>query len=76
MPALPLISGREAVRAFERAGWEVKRRRGSHIILTKPGSWASLSIPDHRELDRGLLRKLIRQAGLTVDEFMELLGGK
>jgi len=40
------------------------------------GSWASLSIPDHRELDRGLLRKLIRQSGLTVDEFMELLERK
>jgi predicted RNA binding protein YcfA (HicA-like mRNA interferase family) len=76
MPVLPVVSGQEAVRAFERAGWEIKRQRGSHIILTKLGSWASLSIPDHRELDRGLLRKLIRQSGLTVEEFTELLGGR
>jgi predicted RNA binding protein YcfA (HicA-like mRNA interferase family) len=76
MPFLPVVSGREAVRAFEQVGWEVKRRRGSHIILTKQGSWASLSIPDHKELDRGLLRKLIRHSGLTVEEFIELLRGR
>ena len=73
MPTLPLISGREAVRAFEQAGWQVRRRRrGSHIILTKPGTWTSLSVPDHRELDRRLLAKLVKQAGLTVEEFVEL----
>lgn len=38
MPELPRISGREAVRAFQRAGWEVARQRGSHVVLTKPGS--------------------------------------
>jgi len=76
VPRLPVVSGREAVTAFERAGWHVKRRKGSHIILTKPGSLASLSVPDHRELDRGLLHKLIRKAELTVEEFIELLRGK
>ena len=48
MPKLPRISGREAVRAFEKAGWEVARQRGSHVVLTKPGSIYTLSIPLHR----------------------------
>lgn len=71
---LPVCSGREAVRAFEQGGWRIARQTGSHIILTKPGEWATLSVPDHRELDRGTLRALIRTAGLTVPEFVALLG--
>ncbi len=73
MPKLPRISGRKAVRAFQRAGWEIARQRGSHVILTKPGSIYTLSIPLHRVLGPGLLRDLIRKAGLTVEEFKELL---
>jgi predicted RNA binding protein YcfA (HicA-like mRNA interferase family) len=71
--ALPVISGREAVRAFERAGWIVARQRASHIVLIKPGVPVNLSIPDHKQLDRGLLRSQIRKAGLTVDEFVKWL---
>ncbi len=70
---LPIVSGAQAVRAFERAGWRVSRRRGSHIILTKPGTFNTLSVPDHDELDRDTLRSLIRKADLTVDEFTTLL---
>lgn len=73
MPRLPVISGREAVRAFERAGWKVSRIEGSHIILTKAGTAVTLSVPDHREVRRGTLRSLIRKAGLTIEEFMPLL---
>ena len=73
MPRLPAISGREVVRVFEGVGWKVSRREGSHIILTKPGMAATLSIPDHREIRRGTLRSLIRKAGLTVEEFAALL---
>jgi predicted RNA binding protein YcfA (HicA-like mRNA interferase family) len=73
MPALPVISGRQAVAAFGKAGWNIVRQRGSHIVLNKPGAVSNLSVPDHRELDRGTLRKLIRLAGLTVDEFQALL---
>ena len=73
MPKLPRISGRKAVRAFQRAGWEVARQRGSHVVLTKLGSIYTLSIPLHRVLGPGLLRDLIRKAGLTVEEFKELL---
>ena len=73
MPALPVISGADAMRAFGRNGWIAVRQRGSHIIMVKDGSTASLSVPNHRELARGTLRSLIRDAGLTVQEFIELL---
>ncbi|MBX7131602.1 MAG: type II toxin-antitoxin system HicA family toxin [Fimbriimonadaceae bacterium] len=73
MPRLPVVSGREARRAFERAGWVFDRQRGSHMILGKPNSSGMLSIPDHRELDTGLLRGLVRDSGLSVEEFIALL---
>jgi Predicted periplasmic or secreted lipoprotein len=73
MVRLPVVSGKEAVRAFNKAGWEVSRREGSHIILTKAGMIATLSVPDHKEIKRGTLRSLIRKAGLTVEEFHSLL---
>ena len=73
MPKLPRISGRKAVRAFQRAGWEVARQRGSHVVLTKAGSIYTLSVPLHPVLGPGLLRDLIRKAELTVEEFAELL---
>ncbi len=73
MPHLPVISGREARKAFEKNGWRFDRQRGSHMVLTKLGVFVNLSIPDHRELDRGLLRGLIRDSGLTVEQFSKLL---
>jgi predicted RNA binding protein YcfA (HicA-like mRNA interferase family) len=74
MAPLPSVSGREAVNAFEKAGWEVRRIGSSrHIIMKKEGSPTTLSIPDHRVLDRGLLRSLIRDALLSVEQFNKLL---
>ena len=73
MAELPVVSGRQARTAFERLGWVFRRQAGSHMILTKPGHVASLSIPDHRELAPGTLRKLIRAAGITVEQFCETL---
>lgn len=73
MPPLPVVSGQKAVAAFERDGWQVIRRASSHIILIKPGSRVTLSIPDHKEVDRGLLRDQIRKAGLSVEDFTALL---
>ena len=73
MGALGNISGREAARAFERAGWSIAGQVGSHLILTKPGARANLSVPLHKELATGTLRALIRAAGLTVEEFLDLL---
>lgn len=75
MAELPVVSGQRARRAFERAGWQFARMQGDHIILTKPGARNNLSIPAHRELGRGLLRKLIARAGLSVEEFLALLEG-
>jgi len=74
MARLPTVSGRQAVAAFEAAGFEVKRQRGSHVILVKAGITATLSVPDHRQLKPGTLRALIRKAELTVDQFAELVG--
>lgn len=74
MPAIPLLKPREVVRAFEKLGWEVARQRGSHIILTKEGHIATLSVPNHPEVARGTLRNLISRAGVTLKEFLEALG--
>jgi len=70
MPPLPSLSGREVVRVFEALGWEVARRRGSHIVLVKEGFLATLSVPDGRSVAKGTLRSLIRAADLTVSEFV------
>ncbi len=67
------VSGKDAVRAFQQDGWQVRGQVGSHVVLTKPGATVNLSIPQHRELGPGLLRSLIRNAGLSVDDFMRLL---
>ncbi len=72
MPKLPLISGAETVKTFERAGWRKDRQRGSHVVMLKAGEIASLSVPQHRELAPGTLRSLIRAAGITVEEFVGL----
>ena len=73
MPRPPAVSGRETVRVFEKAGWTVARQRGNHVVLTKAGSIYTLSIPLHDVLGPGLLRDQIRKAGLTIDEFVNLL---
>jgi predicted RNA binding protein YcfA (HicA-like mRNA interferase family) len=73
MASLPVIGGSEAVKVFQRFGWIVARQTSSHIIMTKDGEIASLSIPTHREVARGTLRSLIRSANLTVDEFVQKL---
>jgi predicted RNA binding protein YcfA (HicA-like mRNA interferase family) len=72
MPTLPKLSGRAVVKTFGREGWELVRQKGSHMILVKEGSWASLSVPDHREIAQGTLRCLIRAAGMTAEEFIAL----
>lgn len=73
MGGLPVVSGEAAIRAFERAGWQRTRQKGSHVSMIKAGVNANLSVPLHKELDRGTLRKLIRVAGLSVEEFIALL---
>jgi predicted RNA binding protein YcfA (HicA-like mRNA interferase family) len=72
MPSLPVISGCEAGKAFAKLGFMYDHHSGNHMIHYHPNG-RHLSIPDHRELDRGLLRKLIRAAGISVEEFVRLL---
>ena len=73
MPQVPLLRPREVVRAFERLGWQAVRQRGSHLLLTKPGSVATLSVPDHPQVARGTLRALVAKAGLSVEQFLAAL---
>lgn len=73
MSHLPRISGRECIRALEKVGFYFKRQEGSHIILRRDEPFAQLVVPDHKELGIGLLRAIIRQAGLSVEEFKKLL---
>ena len=74
MSRLPVVSGQDAVRAFAKLGYAVDHQTGSHIILRQQQPpHRRLTVPDHRELSKGTLRALIRQAGLTVDTFRELL---
>ena len=70
--AIKLCSGAEAVRKLQKAGWSVARRKGSHVMLTKADYQWTLSVPQHKELGTGLLRKLIRQASLSAKEFNDL----
>ena len=72
MSGLPKLSGQAVVKAFGRDGWQVARQKGSHVILVKEGSWATLSVPNHREVAPGTLRSLIRASGLTLDQFATL----
>lgn len=71
MPPVPLLPPAEVVKIFQKLGWGVSRQRGSHIIMTKPGHLATLSIPEHSDVARGTFRGLISKAGLTVDQFVE-----
>lgn len=73
MPAVPLLKPAEVVGVFQKIGWEVTRQRGSHIILTREGHIATLSVPNPPEVARGTLRSPIARAGLTVDRFEEVL---
>ena len=72
MSRLRLCSGAEAVKKFQRAGWIIARRKGSHVMLIKSDYAYTLSIPQHKELGLGILKKLIKQAQLTEEEFNNL----
>ena len=75
MTALPVISGRETVKALNRAGFRVVRQRGSHVRLEKrtEEKLIKLTVPLHKSLKKGTLRRIIKDSGLTVQEFNVLL---
>ncbi|MPZ98399.1 MAG: addiction module toxin, HicA family [Dehalococcoidia bacterium] len=76
MTRLPAVRGRQVIAALERAGFEVVRQRGSHVRLAHPDGRLTV-VPFHaREtIDRGLLRDILRQAGISREEFLRLLRG-
>jgi len=75
MPKLPRLSGKEVIKALSKSGFEVIRQKGSHVIMKKKTSEGEIAtvVPNHKEVDRGTLLEIIRQAKLTRDEFMNLL---
>ncbi len=75
IPKLPVVSGRQVVRALEHIGYRVIRQRGSHIRLRDEANpnHLPLTVPDHKTVKPGLLRKILRDADLTVDKFVALL---
>ena len=74
MSGLPVVSGRDVVKVLAKVEYALDRQRGSHMILrqTSPPH-RRLTVPDHTEVAKGTLRAIIRQAGLTVEEFKDLL---
>ena len=74
MGVLPRVSGREVVKALRKIGYEQDRQRGSHIVVRQTAEpHRRIVVPDHVEVAKGTLRAIIRQVGLTVDEFKSLL---
>ena len=73
MSGLPVVSGRELVKALAKRGFVFDRQRGSHVILFRADPPTTLSVPDHRELDRGTLRAILRQADVSPAELTDLL---
>ncbi len=73
MSKLPRVSGKECVKALEKAGFYFKRQEGSHIILRRDNPFAQVVVPNHKELDKGTLRSIIRMSSITVEEFINNL---
>lgn len=72
---LPIISGKEAIKAFEKIGYKVVRQKGSHIRLRDDSNQfhKPITIPNHKVLKPGLLRMLIKDANLTIEKFLSLI---
>ncbi len=73
MAKLPVVSGKACVRALKKADFYFKRQTGSHIVMRRDDPFGQVIVPDHKKLDRGTLRAIIRQTGLSIDEFINLL---
>ena len=67
------LSGKEVVKALSNAGFYVKRRKGSHIVLRRESPFAQVTVPDHKSIDTGTIDSILDGAGLSVDEFIKLL---
>jgi predicted RNA binding protein YcfA (HicA-like mRNA interferase family) len=75
MPPLPIVNSRQLISTLERTGFEIVRQRGSHVRLKHPdGRVVTVPLHSGRDIGRGLLRKILRDAELSREEFIELLG--
>ena len=72
MSYLPVISGKECIAALQKIGFYIRRQSGSHIILRKEEPFCQVTVPNHKTLDRGTLFNIIKNAGITVEEFKEI----
>jgi len=70
MPPVPLLPPSDVIKIFQRLGWQMVRQKECHIIVTRQGHIATLSIPNHAEVARGTRRSLIAKAGLTIEQFL------
>lgn len=73
MVQLPVVSGDRIRKALERLGWQFKHQTGSHIIMDKPGQEFTISVPRHKEVKKGLLRRIMNLSGVTDEEFLKVL---
>lgn len=73
MSKLPQVSGSDVVRALQKIGFTVRRQHGSHIIMRRDNPFAQTVVPNHRQIDRGTLRAILRQTEISVDELIKLL---
>ncbi|GAH89838.1 unnamed protein product [marine sediment metagenome] len=73
MSKLPALSGKKCIKALEKVGFYFKRQEGTHVTLRRDEPFYQLVVPLHKELDRDTLRAILRQAGLSVNKFIELL---
>lgn len=73
MGRLPVVAGINVIKAFWKVGWRPVRQTGSHVIMMREGSDVTLSVPRHKVIKRGLLSALIKDAGLTAEEFNKLV---
>ncbi len=73
MSKLPVVSGKQCVKALTKIGFVVFRQRGSHITMVRENPKCQVTIPHHKTVAKGTLRAIIKQADLTVDEFINLL---
>ena len=69
----PVVSGERLVKALAKDGWAVARQRGSHVRLKKPGRRSALVVPLHKEIRRGTLGGILRDAELSADDLRRLL---
>jgi len=70
---IPTISGKDCIKALKKIGFYQKRRESSHVILRRDNPFAQVVVPDHQELAKGTLRAIIRDADLSIEEFIALL---